>query len=90
MALTFAVEVYEPGLTADREPLTAVFARAVAAATQDGDPLVYLGCVALPGDEMSFHLFESDSAETLREVLGAFGVVPERIVPADFGFGERP
>jgi hypothetical protein len=78
--VAYAVELYaapEGGLLADDQ-----LAAAGAQLRAEGQPIQFLGSVAIPGDEMVFWLFDAPSREVVSELLRRVRVVPERIVEA--------
>jgi hypothetical protein len=81
--VSFAVEVYRSGGGPAGQAAENDLIGAAAALRQEGQPISYLGRVALPGDEMVFYLFDADSQESIRELLRRVGVRPERIVDAE-------
>jgi hypothetical protein len=73
---TYLVERYWPGLT--REKLDEAALRLREAAV--GEPVVYLGSIFVPGDEMSFCLFRGPSEAAVARVNERAGVAFERVV----------
>jgi hypothetical protein len=79
--MSYAVEIYNPGsdgLAFD----TARLESAARARAAGGVAIRYLGSVALPGDEMVFHLFDAGSRDLVDDLLRGLGLVAERVVEA--------
>ena len=86
--MSYAVEVYRSFGGASRPWSDSDLAREAAALRNEGHAVDYLGCVALPGDDTVFYLFEAPSREPVEEVVRRLGLTPERIVDAQAtGFG---
>jgi hypothetical protein len=47
---------------------------------REGRRVDFLGSILMPGDEVVFYLFESDSADNVREVCEHAGITFERVV----------
>ena len=58
--------------------------RAAAQLAEQGRPVRHLGALLAPSDELSLHLFEADSAETVAEVGRRAATPFDRIWPAVF------
>jgi hypothetical protein len=74
----FLVEVYTPRL--DQAALATLVARIEAAAeaiSTEGSLVTYLRSIHIPEDETCFHLFESESAEIVREAGRRAALFPE-------------
>lgn len=74
----FLVEVYTPRL--DEAALSTLVARlevAAEAVSTEGSRVRYLRSIHVPEDETCFHLFEADSAETVREAGRRAALFPE-------------
>ena len=78
--MAYAVEIYAG---ADGQPVHETeIAAAGAALRAEGRMIDYLGSVAIPGDEMTFWLFDAGSRDVVDELLGRLGVVADRVVEA--------
>jgi hypothetical protein len=77
--MAYAVEIYAHGSAQVSDER---LAEAGAAIGTDAQPVRFLGSVALPGDELTFWLFDAPSREVVADLLERLGVVPERIVEA--------
>jgi hypothetical protein len=79
----FLVEVYTPKL--DEAALAKLVERleaAVEAMSADGSRLRYVRSIHVPEDETCFHLFESESAEIVREAGRYAGLMFDRVTAA--------
>jgi hypothetical protein len=80
--MTYIAELYRPASGVPALPTDPEIESTSAALRGEGRDVVYLGCVSIPGDEMTFYLFEAPSADAVREVLRRMALDPERIVDA--------
>jgi uncharacterized protein DUF4242 len=78
---SYVVEAYTPA-TADLEPIETAARQAAAEMSAGGTPVRYVRSIFVPLDEICFHLLEGPSAETVDEVAGRAGIVPQRILEA--------
>jgi hypothetical protein len=78
--MAYAVEIYAGAIG---QPIREAEIAAVGAALRaEGRAIDYLGSVAIPGDEMTFWLFDAGSRDVVDELLGRLGVVADRVVEA--------
>jgi hypothetical protein len=78
---SFLVECYTSGI--ERGSVAAAGTRLSRAAEElrrDGQPIEYVRALAVPGDEVAFHLFLAAEAAVVREAARRAGVTCERIV----------
>ena len=78
---SFLVECYAPGV--ERAAVQSAGERARAASAQlreEGRAVEYLGALLVPGDDLVFHVFSSDSACTVHEASVRACVAYERVV----------
>jgi hypothetical protein len=80
--MTYVAELYRAGGGARPLPTDAEIESASAAFRDEGRDVVYLGCVSIPGDEMTFYLFEAPSPDAVQELLRRMALDPERVVDA--------
>jgi hypothetical protein len=86
--MAFAVEIYA-GTNGHPVPDDDIVAAGAALRAQ-GRVIDFLGSVAIPGDEMTFWLFDASSRDVVDELLGRLGVVADRVVEAvASNLGER-
>jgi hypothetical protein len=79
--MSFLVECYAPGIERGAVQSAGDRARAASAALRDeGHAVEYLGALLVPGDEVVFHFFNSDSACTVHEASARACVAYERVV----------
>jgi len=74
----FLAETYTPR----DAPSTGDIARGAAHAGGPGDPVCFLGAIAVPAEETCFWLYQAPSADAVRAAMTAAGLRPERITPA--------
>ena len=78
---TYAVECYEPGVQRATVEKAADRARAAAAALRaEGRPVEHIDTLLMPEDEIVFHLFAADAADTVREASARAEVAFERVL----------
>ena len=78
--MAYAAEIYAG---AERRPVPEADVVAAGAALRaEGRAITFLGSVAIPGDEMTFWLFDTTSREVVDELLGRLGIVADRVVEA--------
>ena len=83
LLVTFLVEHYWPGSSAERFRETAEHVRATAEAmAHDGAPIRCLHSILVPTDEAAFCLFDAASAEVIEQLYLRAGVGFDRIVDA--------
>lgn len=79
--LTFLVESYSPDPSAQVDRLIDAVARRAGAAEQPEPPVGYRGSIAVPGDELAFHLFDAVDTGSIITTCSAMGIRCDRIVP---------
>lgn len=77
----FLVEVYAPK-SEDLAEAVARARKATEAMCLGGVSIHHLEAIQVPGDELSFHLFEASSAEAVQEASRRAGLLHPRIVEA--------
>ena len=81
--MAYAVEIYAGG---SRQSVAEADIAAVGAALEaEGRSIAFIGLVAIPGDEVTFWLFDAGSREVVDELLARLGVVADRVVEAVTG-----
>ncbi len=81
LSRTYLLECYKPGL--ERAEVESVIDRALAAAAnlrEEGRKVEYVGAILVPEDEVVFHVFAAESADTVREASVRASVEYERVV----------
>jgi hypothetical protein len=81
LSRTFLVECYRPGL--ERADVESATYRALAASAElrrETRKVEYVGAILVPEDEVVFHIFAADCAETVREASIRAYVEHERVV----------
>jgi hypothetical protein len=79
----FLAETYAPcGAPGTPAPSAADLARAVGQASSLGDPVRFLGAIAVPEEETCFWLYQAPSAAAVRAAMTGARLRPERITPA--------
>jgi hypothetical protein len=79
----FLAETYAPrGAPGTPAPSAADLARGVGQASGLGDPVRFLGAIAVPEEESCFWLYQAPSDGAVRAAMTAAGLRPERITPA--------
>jgi hypothetical protein len=79
----YLVEAYVGRLDADQLRRVSRHARTTAVTlTAPAVPVHYLGAIAVPEDELCFHLYAGPSAAAVGEAVRRAGIVAERIVEA--------
>jgi hypothetical protein len=79
----YLVEVYAEKLNAGQLAKVSRRARTTAAGlTEPGGPVHYLGAIAVPGDELCFHLYAGPTVDAVCEAARRAGIAAERIVEA--------
>jgi hypothetical protein len=77
---SFLIEVFDPGFEADGLARIVERAREAAASLDTATaPVRHLHSYLIPGDEMSFHLFEAPSVEVVRQVAILASIRTDRI-----------
>ncbi len=79
--VTYIAECFWPEVHEDDVERGAERARQTAAAlTRAGKPMVFAGAIFVPEDEVVFYLFDSESADLVREACARAGIRCERVV----------
>ena len=82
--MSFAAEIYQPrGRGDDVVPSDLDIKGVIAGLREEGAKVTYLGCVAIPGDDMAFYLFDAASRDPIEQALRRLNLTAERIVPAE-------
>jgi hypothetical protein len=77
----FLVECYAPGIERAAVEEAAERARTASAELRgEGREVAYVGAILVPGDEVVFHVFSSDSADAVREASVRASVEYARVV----------
>lgn len=87
---TFIAETFVPVARSDEVTIVSERLSELGAADQEtpsGMPVRYVRSTFVPRDEVCFHVFEADSADDVRRVADALGIVLDRVAEAREGFG---
>src|SRR5205823_9679543 len=81
MSRTYLVECYSPGIERAEVEFAGDRARTASAELrEEGRKVEYVGAILVPGDEVVFHVFASESAATVHEASVRASFAYERVV----------
>jgi hypothetical protein len=78
---SFAIEIYQPGVTdVSARQLADDVRRTVAAMANDGLGVRFRGCTLLPGDEVCFIRVEAEGLAAVEAVVSRIGLDDARVI----------